>query len=68
MFGSDALEVIIGVVFVFCLFSTICAAVREALEAWLKTRASFLEYGIRNLLQDSKGTGLAKEIYAHPLV
>lgn len=68
MFGSDILEVSIGIVFVFVLVSTICSAVREAIEALLKTRASYLEFGIRQLLQDSKGDGLAKEFFNHPLI
>lgn len=68
MFGSDILEVATGVVFVFVLISTICTAIRESLEAWLKTRASYLEFGIRELLQDRKGTGLAKGVFEHPLV
>jgi len=50
------------------LISTICTALRESLEAWLKTRASYLEFGIRELLQDRTGTGLAKGVFEHPLV
>jgi hypothetical protein len=42
--------------------------VREGLEAWLKTRASYLEYGIRQLLNDAAGTGIAKDLFQHPLV
>lgn len=68
MFGSDILEVSIGVVFVFVLVSTLCSAMREALEGWLKTRASYLEFGIRELLHDSSGTGLAKDLFTHPLI
>ena len=68
MLGSDILEVSIGIVFVFVLVSTICSAVREGIEAWLKTRASFLEYGIRQLLNDPHGLGIAKELFHHPLI
>jgi hypothetical protein len=68
MFGSDILEVSIGIVFVFVLVSTICSAVREAIEALLKTRASYLEFGIRQLLRDGKGQGLAKAFFEHPLI
>lgn len=50
MFGSVILEVIIGVIFVFLLVSIICSALREGVEAWLKTRAAYLEHGIRELL------------------
>lgn len=68
MFGSDILEVCIGIVFVFVLVSTICSAVREAIEALLKTRGSYLEFGIRQLLHDAKGDGLAKDFFSHPLI
>jgi hypothetical protein len=68
MFGSNMLEVALGVIFVFILVSIICTAVREGLESWLKTRAAYLEHGIRQLLADNAGTGLAKNLYNHPLI
>lgn len=68
MFGSQILEVAIGVIFIFILTSIICSVVREGIEAWLKTRAAFLERGIRELLHDQAGTGLAKDFYQHPLI
>src|SRR3982750_1413217 len=67
MFGS-VLEVAIGVVFVFLLASIICSAVREGIEAFLKTRAAYLERGIRELLHDRDAEGLARQVYTHPLV
>ena len=68
MFGSSTIEIIIGLIFVFILVSTICAAIREGIEAKLKTRAAYLEQGIRQLLSDPGGTGLAKSLYNHPLI
>ena len=68
MFGSNMLEVAIGVIFVFLLVSIICTAIREGMESWLKTRAAYLEHGIRQLLADTSGTGLAKNFYNHPLI
>lgn len=68
MFGSWVLEVAIGLIFVFLLFGTICAALREGIEAWLKTRAAYLERGIRELLHDKTGQGLATQFYEHPLI
>lgn len=68
MFGSDVLEVAIGVIFIYLLLSLVCSATVEIFEAWLKMRASDLEQGIRELLDDSKGTDLAKRLYEHPLV
>lgn len=68
MFGSQILEVAIGVIFVYLLVSIICTAVREGLEGWLKSRAAYLEHGIRELLHDKGGAGLAAALYKHPLV
>lgn len=68
MFGSQILEVALGVVFVFMLVSIICSAVREGIEAWRKSRAAYLEHGIRELLHDTGGVGLARDLYQHPLI
>jgi len=68
MFDSDILEVAIGLALVFALVSTICTAVREGFETFLKTRASYLEYGIRQLLNDPNARGIAKEVFDHPLI
>ena len=68
MFGSRILEVAIGVLFVFLLVSIICSAIREGIEAWRKSRAAYLEHGIRELLHDTGGVGLARDLYQHPLI
>lgn len=68
MFGSAILEVAIGLIFVFLLVSVICAAVREGIESRLKSRAAFLEQGIRELLHDQQAVGLARSFYTHPLI
>jgi hypothetical protein len=68
MLGSEILEVAIGVIFVFLLVSIACSAIREGIEAWFKSRAAYLEYGIRELLHDRRAMGLANSLYNHPLV
>ncbi|MBV9774668.1 MAG: hypothetical protein JO040_11995 [Gemmatimonadetes bacterium] len=68
MFGSKILDVAIGLIFVYLLLSLIASAVREGIEAFLKSRASHLEAGIRTLLQDPEGNGLAAALYNHPLI
>ena len=68
MFGSLILEVAMGVIFIFLLVSVICSAIREGIEAILKTRAAYLENGIRKLLHDDSATGLSKSFYGHPLI
>lgn len=68
MFGSEILDVAIGLVLVFTLVSIICTTVREGIETWLQTRAAYLERGIRELLDDKDGTGLSRALYEHPLI
>jgi hypothetical protein len=72
MFGSAALDVAIGLIFIFLLLSLIASAVSEILEGILKHRASDLERGIRELLNDRKGDDKASKwvtaLYNHPLI
>ena len=68
MFGSDLLEIGVGLVLVFLCVSLICSAAREALETVMKTRALDLERGIRVLLADPDGTGLTKALFDHPII
>jgi hypothetical protein len=68
MFNSAILDVVIGVAFVFLLVSTLCASIREGLESYLKTRSSFLEYAIRELLHDRSGQRLTKAFFNHPMI
>jgi hypothetical protein len=68
MLGSSTLDVAIGLVFVFVLVSIVCTAIREGIESFLKTRASYLELGIRELLHDRDAAGLARQFFNHPLI
>src|SRR5688500_16278538 len=68
MTALHMLDTAIGVILVFLLVSLICSALREIVETMLKQRARDLECGIRELLDDPKGEGLARELYNHPLV
>src|SRR5262245_25921587 len=68
MLGSEILEVAIGLIFIYILVSVTCSALRKGAEAWIKTRAAYLEYGIREPRHDTLGTGLAKSFYNHPLI
>ena len=68
MWGSEILDVAIGMVLIFLLLSVISSAIREAIETVLKTRSVNLEAGIRELLNDPRGIGLARAMYNHPLI
>lgn len=64
----ESLDLAIGMIVVFLLVSTLCSALREAIEALLKTRAAYLEKAIRQMLDDDKGNGLTKGLFEHPLL
>jgi hypothetical protein len=66
MFGSQLLDVAIGMIFVYLLLSLICSAVNELLETYLKKRSIDLENGIVGLL--GKDTGLVDRLYDHGLI
>ncbi len=50
--GNSALDVTIGLSFVFLLFSVLCSAVQEGIAGIFDLRAAKLEDGLRSLLQD----------------
>ncbi len=66
LFGSDVLDIAIGMVLIFLMMSIIMTAVQEALEGWLKTRATHLEHALTELFQGD--TTAVAAFYAHPLV
>ncbi len=68
MFGSAILDVAIGIVFIYIILSMMCSAMREGIEGWLRTRAAYLERGIRELLSDVNTGSLTKRLYEHPLI
>jgi hypothetical protein len=68
MFGSSILETIIGIIFVYLLLSIIVSTAKELLESLIKKRAAELEKGVRLLLHDQDGKGLAQELFSHPLI
>jgi hypothetical protein len=70
MFGSNLLEVAIGVVFVYLLVSLACSAANEIVEGWLKNRATDLERGIREMFGpgDPKTPLMMENLYNNPMV
>jgi uncharacterized membrane protein YgcG len=70
MFGSETLDVVIGLVLIFLLVSLLLTALTEIIESVLKTRAADLERAIRLMLADSDGTTdeAVAAFYRHPLV
>lgn len=63
--GGPALEIAIGLAFIFFLLSTLVSAITEGI-AWLtKQRAKQLEHGLAGLLGENK---IAEDVFNHALV
>ncbi len=70
MFGSNILEVAIGVVFVYLLLSLLCTTINEqVITRILALRAKTLEDSIKNMMAHPQaGDELVKQIYNNPLI
>ncbi|RPH79951.1 MAG: hypothetical protein EHM80_06525 [Nitrospiraceae bacterium] len=68
MFGSLALEIAISLSLLYLLLGLMCSVLNEWMAGIMNMRAKNLWDGVRNLLYDSEGTGLAKQLYDHSLV
>lgn len=68
MLGSTALDVAIGLVFVYLAVSLACSAINEVLEGMLKHRSKDLELGIKEMLATKDGDDMIQKIYDHPLI
>ena len=64
MLGSNVLDIAIGLVFVYLVFSLIVTAASELLAGALSWRADNLRKGLERLL----GPALAHALYDHPLI
>lgn len=68
MFNSVVLEVAMGIIFLYILVSMICTALREGIETLTKTRAAYLERGIRELLHDRSAENIVRNFFKHPMI
>ena len=65
MTSFPLLDLAIGLSFVYLIVSLICTSANEALAGLLRSRAKFLDEGIKRLLNDD---ALKKSIYGHQLI
>lgn len=68
MFGSTVLEVAIGLAFCYGSLALVVTTLQEALAASFHLRAGMLQDAIRGMLNDPRFDGMARALYAHPLV
>jgi hypothetical protein len=68
VFGSDIVDVVIALAFVYFLLSIVASAALESVAQILDWRSKTLKEGIGTLLGDPTFQGLARKVYANPLV
>jgi hypothetical protein len=68
MFGSNVLEIAIGIVFVYLLLSLLCTVINEGIANFFEMRGKNLLAGVKNLLNDPEFTSLGQHIYNHGLI
>jgi hypothetical protein len=75
MFDFPALDVAIGLLFLYFILALVCSTANEAIMTALGMRARFLQLGLLNLLsatpdpdQTDEGRAALKRLYDHPLI
>ena len=71
MFGSEMLEIAIGLVFLYVLLSLVCSAVNEFFAGVFNWRSSNMKLALRHLLKsdhDGNGQSTVDNLLDHPLI
>jgi len=68
MFSSTVLEVVIGMAFCYGSLALTVTTLQEALSAVFRLRAGMLRACLQRMLHDPAFTGIARALYAHPLI
>jgi hypothetical protein len=69
MFSTGVLNIVIGLVFIYLLYSLLASIVQEFISAWISLRARYLRKGISRMLDDNtKENELSQAFYKHPLI
>jgi hypothetical protein len=69
MLNFPALDVALGLIFIYFIFALVSSGINEAIASWARWRAQDLERGLWELLQDPKqGAAALEELKAHPLI
>src|SRR6266436_2674937 len=67
MFGSQVLEVVIGLTLIYLVLSIGCSGIKEVIAAMFSLRAKTLENGVRNMLKNGPND-YAAQVFGHPLI
>ena len=69
MVNFPALDVALGLIFLYFVLALVCSAINEAIASVLRWRAQDLERGLWELLQDpNNGSEALEKLKAHPLI
>ncbi|MBN2350848.1 MAG: hypothetical protein JXJ22_18570 [Bacteroidales bacterium] len=69
MFGSTALDIVIGLIFIFLLYSLLATVIAEIIATFFGLRARNLSKAISRMLEDDNHKGeLTRKFYNHPLI
>ena len=73
VFGFPALDVALGLAFLYLTLAFVCSSVNEAISTAFGMRARFLQLGLLNILSaapspTAEGKAALKKFYGHPLV
>ena len=68
MTGNVALDVVIGLVFIYSLYSLLTTTLVELIATYFQLRARNLAKGIRRMLNDNGKEVLAQKFYDTPLI
>jgi hypothetical protein len=67
MFGSQVLEVVIGLTLIYLVLSIGCSGIKEVIAAMFSLRSKTLEEGVRNMLKNGQ-TDYTAQLFGHPLI
>jgi hypothetical protein len=69
MFNNVALDVFIGLVFIFLLYSLLVTIIQEIIANLFSLRARMLYKGVRRMLEDGNGSSVfIEKFYGHPTI
>ena len=69
MLNFPALDVALGLIFLYFILALVCSGLNEAIASWFRWRAQDLERGLWELLQDpTQGDAALKKLMQHPLI
>jgi hypothetical protein len=67
VFGSQVLEVVVGLILIYLVLSIGCSGVKELIAGAFSLRSKTLEVAIRNMLRNG-ATDYATKVFDHPLI